>query len=97
MEINKKYLEILAYGETCDHCLGRFFGKRSHGLSNDERGKGLRVALALETNQPYRNLPAPAGSVATSSRTCPYGRTGSSRRQRISSLPPSLQDAGYRP
>jgi tRNA pseudouridine synthase 10 len=59
MEIDKKVREILAYGETCDHCLGRFFGKRSHGLSNDERGKGLRVALALDANQPYGK---PAGT-----------------------------------
>ena len=42
MEINEQVTSILTYGETCDHCLGRFFGKRSHGLSNDERGKGLR-------------------------------------------------------
>ena len=59
MEIDKKVQEILAYGETCDHCLGRFFGKRSHGLSNDERGKGLRVALALEANQPYKKPVGP--------------------------------------
>jgi tRNA pseudouridine synthase 10 len=59
MEIDKKVTEILAYGECCDHCLGRFFGKRSHGLSNDERGKGLRVVLALDTNQPYKK---PAGT-----------------------------------
>ena len=40
MEINEQVKAILAYGECCDHCLGRFFGKRSHGLSNDERGQG---------------------------------------------------------
>ena len=28
--------EILAYGEICDHCLGRMVGKRSFGLSNDQ-------------------------------------------------------------
>jgi tRNA pseudouridine synthase 10 len=59
MEIDRKVQEILSYGETCDHCLGRFFGKRSHGLSNDERGKGLRVALALDANLPYEK---PAGT-----------------------------------
>ena len=53
MEINEQVKAILAYGETCDHCLGRFFGKRSHGLSNDERGRGLKIALALAENQPY--------------------------------------------
>ena len=53
MDINEQTQAILAYGETCDHCLGRFFGKRSHGLSNDERGRGLKIALALAGNQPY--------------------------------------------
>jgi len=53
MEINEQVKAILAYGEICDHCLGRFFGKRSHGLSNDERGRGLKIALALAENQPY--------------------------------------------
>ncbi len=53
MDISEQAKTILSYGETCDHCLGRFFGKRSHGLSNDERGRGLKVALALAENQPY--------------------------------------------
>jgi tRNA pseudouridine synthase 10 len=56
MEINEQVKAILAYGETCDHCLGRFFGKRSHGLSNDERGRGLKIAMALAENQPYRQF-----------------------------------------
>jgi tRNA pseudouridine synthase 10 len=56
MDINEQAKSILAYGETCDHCLGRFFGKRSHGLSNDERGRGLKVALALAENQPYQQF-----------------------------------------
>ena len=53
MEINEQVTSILAYGECCDHCLGRFFGKRSHGLSNDERGKSLVIARALAENKPY--------------------------------------------
>jgi tRNA pseudouridine synthase 10 len=56
MEINEQAKAILAYGETCDHCIGRFFGKRSHGLSNDERGRGLKIALALAENQPYKEF-----------------------------------------
>jgi len=56
MALNDQVKAILAYGEICDHCLGRFFGKRSHGLSNDERGRGLLIALALEENQPYRKF-----------------------------------------
>ncbi|HMK15880.1 MAG TPA: tRNA pseudouridine(54/55) synthase Pus10, partial [Methanomicrobiales archaeon] len=50
MELEDQVGRILAYGETCDHCLGRFFGKRSHGLTNAERGHGLRVAQALRAN-----------------------------------------------
>lgn len=53
MEITEQVTAVLAYGEICDHCLGRFFGKRSHGLANDERGRGLRIARALGTNTPY--------------------------------------------
>jgi len=53
MEINETVEKILAYGECCDHCLGRFFGKRSHGLTNDERGRSLRIAGLIRENKPY--------------------------------------------
>jgi tRNA pseudouridine synthase 10 len=53
MELDEQVTSILAYGDCCDHCLGRFFGKRSHGLSNDERGRGLKIARALFENLPY--------------------------------------------
>jgi tRNA pseudouridine synthase 10 len=56
MEINEQVEKILAYGDCCDHCLGRFFGKRSHGLTDDERGRGLRIARALTLNQPYERF-----------------------------------------
>jgi len=56
MELQEQVKAILAYGECCDHCLGRFFGKRSHGLSNDERGRGLKIALAIAENQPYKKF-----------------------------------------
>ncbi len=56
MEINEQVEKILAYGDCCDLCLGRFFGKRSHGLSDDERGRGLRIARALALNQPYERF-----------------------------------------
>jgi len=45
--------KILSYGPCCDHCLGRFFGKRGHGLTNDQRGTAMRVAHAIDRNQPY--------------------------------------------
>ncbi len=53
MEIDQQVKSILSYGECCDHCLGRFFGKRSHGLSDDERGRSLKISLALAENLPY--------------------------------------------
>ena len=56
MDVTEQVDTILAYGDCCDHCLGRFFGKRSHGLSNDERGRGLRIAIAIEENQPYKKF-----------------------------------------
>jgi tRNA pseudouridine synthase 10 len=45
---------ILAYGEICDHCLGRFFGMLSFGLSNADRGYAIRVVHGLVRNEPYR-------------------------------------------
>ena len=53
MELDEQVGKILAYGEICDHCLGRFFGKRSHGLSNAERGHGLRIVHAILANTPF--------------------------------------------
>jgi tRNA pseudouridine synthase 10 len=50
---------ILSYGGICDHCLGRFFGKRSFGLSNDERGGSLRTAHHLITNSPFKAQEGP--------------------------------------
>jgi tRNA pseudouridine synthase 10 len=38
---------LLATGPLCDPCLGRVFADRSYGLTNAERGRSLRVALAL--------------------------------------------------
>lgn len=52
-DILEKVGEILEYGPVCDHCLGRFFGKLSHGLGNEERGRSLRIAYSLEKNIPY--------------------------------------------
>jgi tRNA pseudouridine synthase 10 len=54
MELDEQVGRILAYGEICDHCLGRFFGKRSHGLSNRDRGHGLRVAHAIQADTPFQ-------------------------------------------
>ena len=39
---------ILTEGPICDHCMGRMFAKLSTGLSNDQRGAAIKLALALE-------------------------------------------------
>ena len=53
-DILNKVGDILEYGPICDHCLGRFFGKLSHGLGNEERGRSLRIAYSLEKDIPYK-------------------------------------------
>ena len=53
MELTELYRKVKEYGPICDHCLGRLVAKRSHGLSNDMRGKAIRIATALEANEPY--------------------------------------------
>jgi tRNA pseudouridine synthase 10 len=45
--------EALATGPLCDACLGRLVAERSFGLTNDERGRALRVAVALEDDEPF--------------------------------------------
>ncbi|WP_067072868.1 tRNA pseudouridine(54/55) synthase Pus10 [Methanoculleus horonobensis] len=54
MDIIQEVEAILGYGDTCNHCLGRFFGKRSFGLTNEERGRALRVTHELAANEPHR-------------------------------------------
>ncbi len=44
---------VLETGPLCDACLGRPFADRSHGLTNATRGQGLRVAVALEADEPF--------------------------------------------
>ncbi|MEF8883191.1 MAG: tRNA pseudouridine(54/55) synthase Pus10, partial [Halapricum sp.] len=45
--------DALATGPLCDACLGRLVADRSFGLSNAERGRALRTAVALEDDEPY--------------------------------------------
>ena len=44
---------VAAESPICDACLGRVFADRSHGLENAERGKALRVTLAMLDDEPY--------------------------------------------
>jgi len=43
----------LATGPLCDSCLGRLFAERSFGLANAQRGRALRISLALEADDPF--------------------------------------------
>ncbi|MFC7202705.1 tRNA pseudouridine(54/55) synthase Pus10 [Haloferax namakaokahaiae] len=45
--------ELAASGPVCDACLGRVFAERSFGLTNAERGRSLRIAAALDDDEPY--------------------------------------------
>ena len=40
-------------GPLCDACLGRLVADRSFGLANAERGRSLRIALALEADEDF--------------------------------------------
>ncbi len=46
---------LAADGPVCDSCLGRAFADRSHGLTNAERGRSLRVAVGLEDDEPMES------------------------------------------
>ena len=47
--------DALAMGPVCDACVGRLVADRSFGLTNAERGKGLRVAVSLADDEPYED------------------------------------------
>ncbi|WNY25263.1 tRNA pseudouridine(54/55) synthase Pus10 [Methanolapillus millepedarum] len=51
---------ILAEGPVCDHCLGRQFAKLSTGLSNDERGKAVKLFFAMEGDRLFKETADPA-------------------------------------
>jgi len=43
-------------GPLCDPCLGRLLAERSFGLTNRERGRSLRVGVALADDRPVADL-----------------------------------------
>ena len=47
---------LAATGPVCDACLGRVFADRSFGLTNAERGRSLRVAAALDDDEPFESV-----------------------------------------
>jgi len=53
MSVLQDAAAVLETGPVCEACLGRPFADLSHGLTNEERGRGLRVVTALEGNEPF--------------------------------------------
>lgn len=53
MTILEDARRVAENGPVCDSCLGRCFADRSFGLTNAERGRALRIAAALEDDEPY--------------------------------------------
>ena len=53
MTILEDARRVLAEDPICDACVGRCFAERSFGLSNAERGRALRTAVALDDDEPY--------------------------------------------
>ncbi|WP_418280908.1 tRNA pseudouridine(54/55) synthase Pus10 [Halorubrum sp. DTA98] len=53
MDVLEVAADAVATGPVCDACLGRLVADRSFGLSNAERGKGLRVSLSLARDDDY--------------------------------------------
>jgi len=50
----EKIREDAAKLNLCNHCLGRLYGMLGHGLTNEERGRAIRIILAMEKNEEYR-------------------------------------------
>jgi len=45
---------IIHEGPICDNCMGRQFAKLSTGLTNAQRGNGLKMALAMEGHRIHK-------------------------------------------
>lgn len=43
--------QLVASETLCDHCLGRCFARQGTGLTNEERGRALRVVLAMSEDR----------------------------------------------
>ncbi len=57
-ELLKKAQEIDEHETLCDRCLGRCFARLGRGLTNPERGRALRIVIAmLQGGEPSRSRP----------------------------------------
>src|SRR3989344_8905292 len=48
MDVFSAARDVLKQGYLCDHCLGRQFAQLLSGFTNAERGRALRLALAID-------------------------------------------------
>jgi tRNA pseudouridine synthase 10 len=53
MDVLSLTRRALETGPLCDPCLGRLVADRSFGLTNAERGRALRTAVALADDEPF--------------------------------------------
>ncbi|WP_458205915.1 tRNA pseudouridine(54/55) synthase Pus10 [Haladaptatus sp. NG-SE-30] len=53
MDVLSAARRVIDEDPVCDACLGRQFADRSFGLTNDERGHALRIAVALEDDEDF--------------------------------------------
>jgi len=56
MSILAEARAVVDAGPVCDSCVGRVFADRSFGLSNAERGRSLRTAVALDDDEPFESV-----------------------------------------
>ncbi|MEF8873550.1 MAG: tRNA pseudouridine(54/55) synthase Pus10 [Candidatus Thermoplasmatota archaeon] len=59
-----KNVEDALERDLCDHCLGRLFAQLGHGVTNNERGKSLRISYAMltENGEERKEVPEEAKS-----------------------------------
>ena len=53
MSLHETAAAALETGPLCDSCLGRPFAALSHGLTNAERGRALRIVIEMEADRPH--------------------------------------------
>ena len=56
-ELLAKASELLQHEGICERCLGRCFARLGSGLTNEERGRALRVVLSMDENRPVGESP----------------------------------------
>jgi tRNA pseudouridine synthase 10 len=57
-EIIERADKALRAHDLCDHCLGRLFAQVETGTTNEERGRNMRIAVALERSARSEEMPS---------------------------------------